>query len=83
MIDDILLMVKLVKSGSFVNAAKELGVAQSTISRRIDLLEKKLGVKLVKRDPRNIGLTDKGSILYENFKDSFFKFAIKRVLLTY
>ncbi len=69
MIDDILLVVKLVNYGSFANLAKKLNIAQSTVSRRVQLLEERLGVKLIKRDSRNLALTEKGKILYENFKE--------------
>ena len=69
MIDDILLVVKLVNYGSFANLAKKLNIVQSTVSRRVQILEERLGVKLIKRDSRNLTLTEKGRILYENFKE--------------
>lgn len=70
MFDDILLFIKVVEWGSFNTTAKQLGVAQSTISRKVDNLETELGTKLFKRDTRHIELTEKGKMLYENFKDS-------------
>lgn len=69
MLDDIILFVKLVNSGRFSYLARILGVSQSTISRRIENLEKCLEVKLIKRDSHYVELTDKGKLLYANFKD--------------
>ena len=70
MYDDIILLVKAVKYGSFLALAKKEGLAQSTISRRIQLLEQELGIQLIKPNTRSFELTEKGKILYENFKNS-------------
>ena len=40
--------------------SRELGVTQSTISRRIATLEAKLGVRLIERTTRHVALTDAG-----------------------
>lgn len=69
MFDEILLFVNVIKHGRFLNAAKALGLAQSTVSRKIEALESKLGVILIKRDSKNLELTEKGVLLYDNFKD--------------
>ena len=69
MYDDIILLVKAVKYGSFLALAKREGIAQSTISRRIQFLEQELGIQLIKRNTRSFELTEKGEILYENFKN--------------
>ncbi len=67
--DDIILFVKLVNCGGFSQVARLIKVNQSTITRRIQALEKKLNSKLIKRNTRNFALTRTGSILYENFKN--------------
>lgn len=69
MFDDIMLFVKVVNSGNFLLLSHRLGIAQSTISRKIKVLEDSLGVQLLKRNTRNLELTEKGKNLYENFKD--------------
>jgi len=45
---------------SFGAAARELGLAQSTVSRRISNLETRLGHKLILRTTRKVTLTDSG-----------------------
>lgn len=73
MLDDIILFVKLIDAGGFSKLAKSLGISQSTISRKIENLEMEMKVRLIKRDSRNVELTPKGEILFNNFKDFEFK----------
>jgi LysR family nitrogen assimilation transcriptional regulator len=44
--DDLEMFAHVAKTGSFSRTAMELGASQSTISRRIGLLEAGLGVRL-------------------------------------
>lgn len=53
------------KAGSFVQAAQELNVTHSAISRQIRLLEEHLGVELFKRRNRAVFLTANGRILLQ------------------
>ena len=53
---------------SFSKAAEELFIEQSTLSRRISMLEQELGVQLFDRKSRPIRLTGKGQTLYEQWK---------------
>ena len=46
--------------GSFTAAADEIGLTQAAVSQRIGQLEKRLGVALFHRKPRNISLTVEG-----------------------
>ena len=50
----------VVDRGGFGAAARELGVTQPTISRRISALETRLGKRLVERTTRRITLTEAG-----------------------
>lgn len=54
----------VVDQGGFAAAAKSLGVTRSAVCRRIDGLEKRLGVRLLDRTTRRISLTDAGEALY-------------------
>ena len=63
-LDDLHLFVSLVEAGSFTVAAKELGIAKSKLSRRLVLLEKKLGCELLLRTTRKQELTDSGRLLF-------------------
>jgi DNA-binding transcriptional LysR family regulator len=48
---------------SFAKAALELGLHPSVFSRRIQMLERKLAVRLLERDTRRVALTDAGAVL--------------------
>ncbi|MDR6925881.1 LysR family transcriptional regulator [Pseudomonas sp. BE134] len=61
--DDLALFAQVVKSASISRAALALGADQSTISRRIGLLEADLGVRLFHRSGRGVTLTDRGQQL--------------------
>lgn len=59
----------VVDRGGFGAAARELGVTQSTISRRISALETRLGKRLVERTTRRITLTEAGLAFASNLRD--------------
>lgn len=63
-LDDLHLFVSLVEAGSFTLAAKELGIAKSKLSRRLVMLEQKLGCELLLRTTRKQALTESGRLLY-------------------
>jgi LysR family transcriptional regulator, carnitine catabolism transcriptional activator len=46
---------------SYTNAAEELGMTQSALSKRIKELEEKMGVRLFDRTTRHVSLTPEGS----------------------
>jgi DNA-binding transcriptional LysR family regulator len=53
---------------SYVAAARILGVSSSAIAKTITRLEAKLGVRLLNRTTRSIGLTEAGKLFYERCK---------------
>ena len=59
---DLALFRQLVSSGSFSAAARELGVSTAAVSKRLAQLEARLGVGLLTRTTRRMGLTGEGEI---------------------
>lgn len=57
------------ETGSFTRAAEKLYTSHSSISRAVSALERELGVKLIERDNRVVGLTGAGEILLKGAKD--------------
>lgn len=64
-LNDIALFVEVVKTRSFRRAAEALKVPNSTLSRRIALLEETVGLRLLNRTTRKIELTEAGQVYYE------------------
>ncbi|MCD2513383.1 LysR family transcriptional regulator [Comamonas endophytica] len=62
-LDQLRQFVLTAESGSFSEAARRLGRAQSAVSTAIGLLEADLGVELFDRSRRNAQLTDAGALL--------------------
>lgn len=62
--DDIRVFVALVRAGSLSLAGRQLKVEHSTVVRRIDGLEKALGLRLFDRLPRGWQLTAEGEQLF-------------------
>lgn len=57
--------IAVVDYGSFTKAAKNIYVSQSTISKSINKLEKKLKVELLERTTRKVIVTDAGELVYK------------------
>ena len=64
--NDLLLFARIVESGSFSQAALRVQLPKSTVSRRIALLEAKLGERLLQRTTRKLMLTEFGASLLEH-----------------
>jgi DNA-binding transcriptional LysR family regulator len=58
------------QAGSMREAAGRLRLAQSAISRRIQVLEEELGTQLLERGARGITLTPAGQVLLEHGRDA-------------
>ncbi|MEM6927215.1 MAG: LysR family transcriptional regulator [Myxococcota bacterium] len=69
--DDRWLFVELSRSGSYAETARKLGLARSTVMRRIDVLEEEMGVALVHRAGRSIALTEAGTRFAEGLRGVF------------
>lgn len=57
--------VCVANAGSFSNAASQMGITQSTISKQIVALERHLGTQLFRRTTRSLALTNDGMLFYE------------------
>jgi DNA-binding transcriptional LysR family regulator len=68
LLNDMALFVEVVKARSFRAAAERLDMPNSTLSRRIALLEKEIGLRLLNRTTRKIELTEAGQIYFERSK---------------
>ncbi|WP_298880364.1 LysR family transcriptional regulator [uncultured Bradyrhizobium sp.] len=61
--DDLKLFLACAKFKSFRNAAEELGLTSTTLMRRIDRLEERIGCKLFLRDQSGLTLSDEGTAM--------------------
>lgn len=74
-LDDALIFTRVVECHSFTQAAQGLGMQKSTVSRRIALLEERLGVRLLNRTTRKLRLTEVGQAYYERCRQIMLDFA--------
>jgi len=59
---------QVVESGSFVGAAARLSLSTAMTSKRLMLLEKHLGTRLLNRSTHSLSLTESGKLFFERCK---------------
>lgn len=64
-LNDLVLFAKVVEHNGFSAASRQMGVPKSRLSRRIALLEERLGVRLLQRSSRRLTVTPVGQLFYE------------------
>lgn len=64
-LNEIAIFVKVVETGSFSQAARQLGMPNSTVSAKISSLESRLGLTLIQRTTRKLSITPLGRGFYE------------------
>ncbi len=64
-LNDLFYFVQVVDHGGFSAAARALGMQKSKVSRRIGLLEERLGVRLIQRSTRRFSVTEIGREFYD------------------
>ncbi len=64
LLNGVSVLAAVVESRSFVRAAEALGLSPSGVSRAISRLEARVGVRLLERTTRSVGLTDEGARFY-------------------
>lgn len=67
-LNDLLYVAWVVEYGGFSQAGRALGVPKSQLSRRIALLEERLGVRLIQRSTRCFSTTDTGQDYFRHCK---------------
>ncbi|HEX6850025.1 MAG TPA: LysR substrate-binding domain-containing protein [Candidatus Polarisedimenticolaceae bacterium] len=66
---EIVAFVAVARWSSFTRAAQQLGMPKQTLSRKVRSLERRLGVRLLDRTTRSVGLTDAGRRLLDRASD--------------
>ncbi|MEM9460691.1 MAG: LysR family transcriptional regulator [Myxococcota bacterium] len=64
-LDAVVVVMTLAREGSLAGASRALGQPRSTLTRRLEQLERDLGVRLVERTSRHFRLTEAGHRLVE------------------
>lgn len=57
--------VRVVRTGSFANAAEQLGVSRAIVSKHVQFLERHLSARLLYRSTRRLNLTESGQSYYD------------------
>ena len=63
------IFIAVAECGSFSRGARALYISHSTTSRAVAALEEELGVRLLERDNRVLGLTAAGRVLLREARD--------------
>ncbi|MCL1125112.1 LysR family transcriptional regulator [Shewanella surugensis] len=64
-LEDMLVFTRVVEAGSITRAAEQLNMAKSAISKRLSVLEHRLGIKLITRTTRQSSITEAGQAYYQ------------------
>lgn len=67
-LNDLFYFARVVEHQGFAPASRELGVPKSKLSRRIGMLEERLGVRLLQRSTRHFSVTEIGQRYYTHCK---------------
>lgn len=65
LLEDLRLYCTVVRRRGFAASARELGVSNAYVSKRIALLEDALGAKLLHRTTRSVSLTEQGEVVLQ------------------
>ncbi len=64
-LNEVAIFIKVIQTRSFSQAAKQLGMPNSTVSSKISTLEKRLGITLIQRTTRRLNITAAGEAYYK------------------
>jgi DNA-binding transcriptional LysR family regulator len=62
---DLKVFTRVIDVGSLSAASRELNMSLAVVSKRLARLENRLGVRLINRTTRNLGMTDEGKEFYK------------------
>lgn len=65
-LQSLMVFAAVLESGSFSHAAQSLGIAKSSVSKRVSALEQALGVRLIQRSTRRLRVTEEGEVLFQH-----------------
>ena len=65
-LNELVYFVRIVDAGSYSGAGRALQLPTSTLSRRVQSLEERLGARLLQRTTRTLSLTEAGRLYYES-----------------
>ena len=65
-LQNMMIFAKVLEAGSFSKAAEQLGIAKSSVSKKVSELERELGVRLLQRSTRKLRVTEEGEALYQH-----------------
>ncbi|MCJ8293480.1 MAG: LysR family transcriptional regulator [Colwellia sp.] len=65
LLDGIVIFVEVINAGSFTKTADSTGHSTSYISKEVNKLEDRLGVRLINRTTRSISLTPEGELYFQ------------------
>ena len=63
-LNEVAVFIKVIQSGSFSKAAKQLAMPNSTVSAKVSSLEKRLGLTLIQRTTRKLNVTPAGEAYF-------------------
>ena len=64
-LNEVAVFIKVIQSGSFSKAAKQLSMPNSTVSSKVSSLEKRLGITLIQRTTRKLNITPAGQAYFK------------------
>jgi DNA-binding transcriptional LysR family regulator len=67
-LEEMHIFLRVVETGSITKAAEQMNIAKSAVSKRLFLLEQRLGIKLINRTTRKSSLTEAGQHYYQRSK---------------
>lgn len=65
-LNEIMIFIKVVQSGSFSKASEALSLPKSTVSHKVSSLEKRLGMTLIQRTTRKLNITPEGQVYFKH-----------------